>query len=123
MVYVLTVAVARSMKYVSLLLLMLQNTALVLVMRYSRTRDVPLYITTTTVVMGELLKLVACLVIIFVQEGHSARRFVQHINDNIVQQPLDCIKIAIPSFVYMLQNNLLYVAVSNLDAATYQVRP
>ena len=109
------------MKYVSLLLLMLQNAVLVLVMRYSRTRDGDLYLTTTTVVMGELLKLLACLGIIFVQEGHSAKRFGQHINDNIIQQPLDCVKIAIPSLVYMLQNNLLYIAVSNLDAATYQV--
>ena len=112
------------MKYISLLLLMLQNAALALTMRYSRTRQVDdLYLTTTTVVMGELMKVGMCLIIMLAQEGYSVPRLLANLNENIVQQPLDCLKISVPSFVYMLQNNLLYVAISNLDAATYQVSP
>lgn len=39
----------------------------------------------------------------------------------IVNKPVETMKLAIPAGIYTLQNNLLYVALSNLDAATYQV--
>jgi len=39
-----------------------------------------------------------------------------------LRQPLDFLKISLPAVIYMLQNNLLYVALSNLDAAFFQVR-
>jgi len=44
-----------------------------------------------------------------------------HLNENIIQQPLDCIRVSVPAFIYMIQNNLIYVAASNLDVATFQV--
>ena len=47
--------------------------------------------------------------------------YLQYLNENIFQQPIDCLKISVSAIVYTLQNNLLYVAVSNLEAATYQV--
>lgn len=43
------------------------------------------------------------------------------LHDEIVNKPMETLKLAIPSGIYTLQNNLLYVALSNLDAATYQV--
>jgi UDP-sugar transporter A1/2/3 len=75
---------------------------------------------TTAVIMSEVLKFLACFLIIFIKEG-SLRAFLSHLNENIIKQPMDCIKISVPSIIYTLQNNLLFVAVSNLDAAVFQV--
>lgn len=108
------------LKYVSLVLLALQNTLLILTMRYVRTQKGDMFMSTTAVVMSEAFKVLASLGIILYQEG-SFPKFVQHLVDNIIKQPMDCVKVSIPSIIYVLQNNLLYVAVSNLDAATYQV--
>jgi Nucleotide-sugar transporter len=43
------------------------------------------------------------------------------LKQNTVRQPLDCLKICVPAIIYVLQNNLLYVALSNLDTAVFQV--
>jgi len=108
-------------KYGSLVLLCLQNVVVILVMRHTRSRPGDMYLSSTAVIMTEILKLITSLVIVFCQEGRSLSRFLQHLNENITQKPVDCLKISIPSFIYVLQNNLLYLAVSNLDAATFQV--
>ncbi len=42
-------------------------------------------------------------------------------NIDIWQKPMETLKLLIPAGLYTLQNNLLFVALSNLDAATYQV--
>ncbi len=41
--------------------------------------------------------------------------------DEIVLKPHETLKLAIPGGLYALQNNLLYQALTFLDAATYQV--
>lgn len=108
-------------KYMSLFLLCSQNAVLILVMRYVRVRPGDLFVSTTAVILTEVCKLAFCLSLIFYQEQFSIRAFAQHLHENIIAQPLDCLKISVPSVVYTLQNNLLYVAVSNLEAATFQV--
>jgi UDP-sugar transporter A1/2/3 len=108
------------LKQISLVLLTLQNAILILVMRYTRTREGDMYFATTAVVMSEVLKVITSLVILANQEKTLAK-FVCYLRDNIWRQPVDCLKVSVPSVIYILQNNLLYVALSNLDAATFQV--
>ncbi|KAL4226881.1 hypothetical protein ACF0H5_014859 [Mactra antiquata] len=108
------------LKYLSLIALTAQNAMVILVMRYVRTRGGEMFMATSAVVMSEILKFTSCLLIIFYQQG-SVRRWLNHLHENIILQPGDCLKISVPSLVYTLQNNLLYIALSNLDAATFQV--
>jgi solute carrier family 35 (UDP-sugar transporter), member A1/2/3 len=46
---------------------------------------------------------------------------VQSFKDNIFDRPLDALKIAVPALLYLVQNTLLYVALSNLSAPLFQV--
>ena len=109
-----------SIKYGALLLLVLQNTFLVVYMGYSRTIQGPMYASSTAVVMMEVVKLGTCLLVISIQSGglvglgHSLR-------EEIVNVPMELIKLSVPSFLYTVQNNLLYFALTHLDAATFQV--
>lgn len=102
------------------MVLTLQNASLILTIRYTRTLPGDMYITSTAVVMAELFKVVTCLIIMFYQFG-SFKEWSNHLYTSIVNNPLDTLKLAVPALIYTIQNNLQYVAISNLDAATFQV--
>lgn len=130
-------------RYVSLITLTLQNAILGLSMRYARTRPGDLFLSSTgkdfvlliksfafnrerphhitAVLMSEVVKLLTCLVLVFLEEGKNVLRWKSVLHSTIVKQPMDTLKVCVPSLVYIVQNNLLYVSASHLDAATYQV--
>ncbi|KAG0263005.1 hypothetical protein DFQ27_002000 [Actinomortierella ambigua] len=112
-----------SMKHLSLVVLLLQNSTLVLMMRYSRVNvdpDQPLYLASTAVFFAELIKLLAC-VSVLVYTTKSLPRTFYILRKEILEQPKEIAKMLVPSGLYALQNNLLYIALSNLEAATFQV--
>ncbi|XP_011924788.1 PREDICTED: UDP-N-acetylglucosamine transporter-like isoform X3 [Cercocebus atys] len=114
---------SANLKYLSLGILVFQTTSLVLTMRYSRTlkEEGPRYLSSTAVVVAELLKIMACILLVYKDSKCSLRALNRVLHDEILNKPMETLKLAIPSGIYTLQNNLLYVALSNLDAATYQV--
>ena len=106
-------------RYASLVLLVIQNAVLVLISRYSRTMPGDRYFATTAVICQEILKFLASIVIIYVNDGFFS--LLSQINQSIIANPLDNLRVAVPSTLYMIQNNLFYVGISNLPAATFQV--
>lgn len=107
------------LKYTSLVTLTLQNAALNIFMRMARTQSA-LFITSTAVTVAEMIKIITCIVIISIQEG-SFRKCCRSIQHQILMKPMDTLKVAVPSIVYYIQNCLIYVGATHLDAATAQV--
>eukprot|EP00934_Nitzschia_sp_Nitz4_P008254 Nitzschia sp. Nitz4//scaffold57_size113557//78210//79468//NITZ4_004001-RA/size113557-processed-gene-0.46-mRNA-1//-1//CDS//3329554876//8244//frame0 len=114
-------AVAVAIKYAALFLLVAQMVGLVLLMSYTRRqRDPgqPLYLASTAVFVMEVMKLIICCGVIAYQSGGN---LLGELNKHVAQAPVEMLKLSVPSFLYTVQNNLLYFALTNLDAATYQV--
>ncbi|XP_064156675.1 UDP-galactose translocator isoform X1 [Anguilla rostrata] len=109
------------LKYISLAVLVVQNASLILSIRYVRTLPGDRFFTTSAVVMAEVLKVLTCLFILLLQRRGNVRDFIGLLYDSIAIQYWDTLKLAVPSLIYTLQNNLQYVAISNLPAATFQV--
>lgn len=109
-------------KYGSLVLLITQMVGLVLLMRYSRTgKDEQLYLASTAVFFMEMMKFITCNVVVFFQSGKTVAGLFEELHTHVWMSPYEVLKLCVPSFLYTIQNNLLYYALSNLDAATYQV--
>lgn len=129
------------LKYVSLVTLAVQNAALTLIMHYSRVSAAPshTYSAAAAVLMVELLKGSISLVVAFTRLDSYApqhqplgpqpstsllnpwvwvSRF-RRLGKEVFRS--DCWKLSIPAILYVIQNNLQFVAVSNLEAATFQV--
>jgi UDP-sugar transporter A1/2/3 len=100
-------------KHLVLVLLTIQNAGAVLLMRY--TRSIPgetEFVTQTAVISQEFLKGLACVLILLFTEGTIG---------SVYAKPVEALKTAVPALLYLGQNNLQYVAVGLLDAATYTV--
>ena len=107
-----------SVKYSALALLVLQNTLLVIFMRYSRVSEGPMYAASTAVFSMEVIKFICCNGVVLFQSGSFGTYAAELYRECTFTEIL---KLAVPSFLYTVQNNLLYFALSNLDATTYQV--
>jgi solute carrier family 35 (UDP-sugar transporter), member A1/2/3 len=124
-------------KYVSLLILVVQNSALVLTMRYSRILPGPRYLSSTAVVVSEILKCTICFAVHLHEQYNGPRNpelptlsdddasypiySIRQLGSDVFSSKSGFLKLLIPAVLYTLQNNLQFVAASNLDAATFQV--
>lgn len=113
----------RHIKGISLGLLVLQNSAQFLAGGYSRRANAdgsPLYLVSVAVLLAEVGKCLLCCVVIIATEG-GVEGWLEEMRRDVLGKPLETLKVGVPAFCYTLQNNLLYVALSNLPPAVCQV--
>jgi Nucleotide-sugar transporter len=96
------------LKYLSLVILVVQNSALILVMRYTRA-SVPedqLYLASTAVVMSEVMKALVCMALLFFAPPPGKRTFkrlVRNLNRELIVQWRETLKLSIPAGLYLIQ--------------------
>jgi UDP-sugar transporter A1/2/3 len=98
-------------KWFVLAFLTVQNSSASLLMRYSRSETGASWNPQTGVVMQEVIKALAC-VVLLIKDGGLASVFADR---------KEALKTAIPAICYLVQNNLQYIAVGYLDASAYAV--
>jgi UDP-sugar transporter A1/2/3 len=114
-----------SSKSLALGALVLQSTGLTVAMRLSRIGKASnqMYVPTTAVVLSEVLKLLIALTL----RWYEKRNIKEASHDPVVtisklfSSQYDIQMISFTSALYVIQNNLQYVATSSLPAAIYQI--
>jgi len=111
-------------KVIALVCVVMHQTTAVFTMRYSQTAhqgsEKPRYLSTVTVLMTEVLKLVASMCLVSLDTGGPISA-VKSLFDVIAAAPGDILRLLVPGLLYAVQNNLLFVALANLTAAVYTV--
>ncbi|EFX82259.1 hypothetical protein DAPPUDRAFT_241513 [Daphnia pulex] len=112
-------------RYGLLLLLTIQNTATVLCMRASMINASAAnqkYLVSTLVLTMEMIKVSLITALIVVTESNfSVIGAAKLLYKEILCRPLEALPLAVPSFLYVIQDNLIIYALSCVDATTYQV--
>lgn len=108
------------LKWCSLIILVVQNASTILLLRYVRTVPGDLFFSTTAIVCQELIKMLVSIILLYC-ESFSFTELKNTINQQIINNRMDSIKTGIPALLFTIQTNLVYLAISNLDAAVFQV--
>ena len=113
-------------KYLSLLLLLSQNILLALAIRYSKINasktKKSTYLTSVVILFSEILKFVVChLLVLLFQAGGSLSQYASQLNEDFIQKPMDFLRISVPGGLFTIQNNLTFLALSYMDAGSFQV--
>jgi len=110
------------MKWVSLLMLVIQTVGVVFAMRLSRTTATTgvRYLNTTAVFFSEVMKM-ACSFLFLSHEKGSLWAAAVYASEQMAKSPAELAKVTVPGLLYTLQNNLLFISLSNLSGAVYQV--
>jgi len=80
------------------------------------------YLASSAVVCSEMLKLIASMFMsLHIDSNWDVRKHMRLLKQEIAEKYIDMLKLTIPAFLYMIQNNLQYLATSNMSAPIFQV--
>eukprot|EP00039_Didymoeca_costata_P020977 m.343004 g.343004 ORF g.343004 m.343004 type:complete len:338 (-) comp22206_c0_seq1:160-1173(-) len=106
--------------YAILVGLIAQTTTVVIVMRMSFTKQKKEYLPTVAVVMMEIGKMVASVLLLLSEHNGNVDRTVKLIHEEMVVNYKGTLLTAVPALIYTFQTNLLYIASNNLEGAVMQ---
>lgn len=106
-------------------LLVFQGTALSLTLRYSRTQEGPHYLASVAVIYTEAIKLVICLAAQMLLCRRSAKEHTigwrKEFNSQFADILSHSLPMALPAALFVMQQVLVIIAASHLDAVTFQI--
>jgi UDP-sugar transporter A1/2/3 len=113
----------NTITWIALVALVVQNSFLSICMRYTFIHnDGNPYITSTAVLLAEILKLViSTIVCITVDSKGNMSQFLNTCYVDMMKNSRDWFKLMVPSILYTLQNSLQYYSMSCLSAPVFQV--
>lgn len=123
-------------KLLSLLALTLQNSILILLIKYTKSQPSSHFPSSLAICYVELIKFLICFFAELNKRGKMMAIGGSNIDNYYYKSPYlllrsywldiyhnkwEMIKISIPALLYSIQNNLSYIAISNLNPVAYQV--
>lgn len=112
------------LKWIALIALVIQNSGLALMMRYTMLASTPetRYLASTAVLLSEVLKFFISVSCCFLFDAsRSWTQFKSILYEELIVDKYIWVKLAIPSVLYTLQNLLQYFSMSLLSAPVFQV--
>lgn len=116
----------RLIKFSALGFLVVQNAAVALVMRYSfvssssaSPEEVTRYFPPVAVLTQEMAKFVLSILFLFAEKSFAAKPTLSALGAAL--NFWDLANVSVPAFLYVVQNNLLYVASANMSPAPLQL--
>ena len=110
-------------KILPLASLVVQNSAMLILMRYSMLHTQQKYLASTAVMFSEAIKLtISILAVFFIDASGSFERFKDLLWRKDREEKLATFAaLTLPAILYTIQNNLQYLAIANLSPALFQV--
>jgi UDP-sugar transporter A1/2/3 len=116
---------ANVLKWTALSIFVLQNAGVILLMKLSRISTGVPYSTRVAVLAQEAVKLLICSAL-YAHETGGLMSALLAIREDVRDNAIEWLQLGIPAGLYTLQNNALFIGLSNLDAAvahvTYQTK-